>query len=107
MDEFKRAVFDAVYRAWPQRRLRLLIGILLAIKHALRGLLFSWPLYLLGAAGLALPGPYARALLLLLLPAFAVSGRILARGWREDYGERVQGRILKRPDIRRIVFGAN
>lgn len=105
MDEFKRAVFDAVYRSWPQRRLRLTLGVLLAIKHTLRGMLFSWPLYLLAAAGLVLPGNHAWAFLLLLIPAVCVSAYILLKGWREDYAEHARGRLLKRHDLRRALFG--
>jgi hypothetical protein len=103
MDEFKRAVFDAVYNSPQQRRLRLTLGALLAVKHALRGLLFSWPLYLLAAAGLALPGAWAWAFLPLLVPAIWVSATILLKGWREDYGERVRGRMLKRGELRRML----
>jgi hypothetical protein len=103
MDEFKRAVFDAVYNSPQQRRLRLIVGTLLAIKHALRGLLFSWPLYLLAAAGLALPDAWAWAFVPLLIPAIWVSSHILLKGWHEDYGERVKGRVLKRDELRRLV----
>lgn len=108
MDEFKRAVFDAVYRSWPQRRLRLVLGALLAIKHTLRGMLFSWPLYLLAAAGLALPdtAALAWAFLLLPVPAVIVSVYILQKGWREDYDEHVRGRLLKRRHVRQILLGA-
>jgi len=59
MDEFTRAVFDAVYRSTSQRLLRLLFGALLVLKHTLRGFGFSWPLYLLSLAGLVFPGEYA------------------------------------------------
>lgn len=105
MDEFTRAVFDAAYHSPAQRRLRLLFGALLALKHTLRGLAFSWPLYLLSAAGRALPGNYAWALLLLLIPAALVSGSILSGGLREDYRAYIQGRLLKPADWRRIVLG--
>jgi hypothetical protein len=106
MDEFTRAVFDAAYRSRPQRSWRLLFGALLVVKHTLRGLLFSWPLYLLSLAGLALPGQYAWAFLLLLIPAVMVSGYILKKGLREDYEAYVRGRLLDVRDLRRILFGA-
>jgi len=105
MDEFTRAVFDAAYHSRKQRNLRLLLGALLILKHTLRGLLFSWPLYLLSLAGLALPGEYAWAFLLLLIPAFAVSGYILNKGLSEDYRAVVVGRLLQPGDVRRALYG--
>jgi hypothetical protein len=106
MDELTRAVFDAAYGSASQRRLRLLFGAALALKHALRGLLFSWPLYLLSLAGLALPGAYAWVFLLLLIPAVWVSGHILWKGLREDYDAHVRGRLLELGELRRILLGA-
>ena len=106
MDEFTQAVFDAAFRSRPQRNLRLLFGALLILKHALRGLVFSWPLYLLSAAGLALPGRFAWVFLLLLIPAVALSGYILAKGLREDYRAVVRGRLLKFGDVKSALFGA-
>jgi len=98
MDELTRAVFDAVYRSAAQRGLRVLFCSLLVLKHALRGLAFSWPLYLLSLAGLALPGDYAWLFYLLLVPALMVSAAILLFGLSEEYLEVVQGKILKLRD---------
>ncbi len=106
MDEFTRAVFEAAYHSRQQRVLRLFLGTLLVVKHILRGLLFSWPLYLLSAAGLALPGNFAWAFLLLLIPAAVVSGYILAQGLREDYRAYVKDRLLRQGDIMRALFGS-
>ena len=106
MDEFTRAVFDAAYHSRPQRNLRWLLGALLAVKHILRGLLFSWPLYLLSLAGLVLPGQYAWAFLLLLIPAVWVSGYILKKGLHEDYAAHVRGKLLVSGAWRRMLFGA-
>lgn len=105
MDEFSQAVFDAIYSARRQRLLRFLFGILLLLKHALRGFVFSWPLYLLSAASLVLPGKYAWAFLLLLIPAFALSGYILTKGLREDYRAVVRGRLLKLEEMKWALFG--
>ena len=105
MDEFTQAVFDAAYHSRRQRILRFLLGALLILKHTLRGLLFSWPLYLLSLAGLALPGKFAWAFVLMLIPALVVSGYILAKGLREDYRAVAQGRLLKLGDVRRALFG--
>jgi hypothetical protein len=58
-----RAVYYALYRSLPQHCLRLTAGALLLLKHALRGALFSWPLYLLLAVGVLAPWPEAGWLL--------------------------------------------
>ena len=42
----RQAVFRSVYASREQRRRRLFAALLLTGKHTLRGLLFSWPLYL-------------------------------------------------------------
>lgn len=105
MDELTRAVFHAAYRSRAQCNLRLLLGALLVLKHIGRGLIFSWPLYVLAFASWAIPGLHTWAFLLLLIPAAAVSGLILRRGLREDYKTYVAARLLKRGDIRRALFG--
>ena len=100
-----QAVFDAAYASRPQRHLRLLFGALLILKHILRGLLFSWPLYLLAFAGMAVPGFQSWVFLLLLIPAVAVSGFILNKGLREDYRAVLRGRLLKLRDVTWALFG--
>ena len=104
MDEFTQAVFDAAYASRSQRNLRLLFGFLLVLKHTLRGLVFSWPLYLLSAASLVLPGNFGWVFALLLIPGMAVSGYILNKGLREDYAAFVKGRLLKSSDMRKAWF---
>lgn len=106
MDELTRAVFHAAYRSRAQTHLRLLLSALLVGKHILRGLLFSWPLYVLAFAGWAVPAFHTWVFLLLLIPAVAVSGMILRSGLREDYKTFVAARLLKPGDIRRALFGA-
>jgi len=102
MDELKKAVFDAVYRSARQRLLRVFFACLLILKHSLRGLVFSWPLYLLSLAGLALPGGFAWLFYLLLVPALMVSSAILLFGLSEEYLEAVHGRILKLSEYSRL-----
>lgn len=106
MDEFTQAVFEAAYASRAQRNLRLLFGFLLVSKHTLRGLIFSWPLYLLSAASFALPGNFGWVFALLLIPGAAVSGYILNKGLREDYAAFVKGRLLKSADLRRAFWGS-
>lgn len=105
MDEFTRAVFVAVYNSPRQQGLRLLFVLILAVKHVLRGFFFSWPLYLLAAAGLVFPGEYAIIFQFLLVPALIVSVSILLLGLSEEYQEHVQGHILKTHDWKTMLFG--
>ncbi len=49
-NEFERGVFRVVYNSPKQRYHRGIAAITLVVKHVLRGLLFSWPLYLLALA---------------------------------------------------------
>ncbi len=49
-NEFERGVFLVVYNSRKQRYSRIVASVVLVMKHVLRGLLFSWPLYLLALA---------------------------------------------------------
>ena len=101
MDEFTQAVFEAAYASRAQRNFRFLFGLLLVLKHTLRGFIFSWPLYLLSAAGFVLPVNFGWVFALLLIPGVAVSGYILNKGLREDYAALVKGRLLSSDDLRK------
>jgi len=103
-NEFERGVFLVLYNSPGQKLQRALAGVLLGIKHALRGLLFSWPLYLLTLAACALPGSYALLFVLLLVPAVWVSWVILSRGVREDYANLVDGYLLRSAYLGRMLF---
>ena len=46
-NEFERGVFIAVYCSRKQKVNRMSAVLMLIIKHVLRGVLFSWPLYML------------------------------------------------------------
>lgn len=89
------AVFQSVYTSREQRLRRFGAGTSLVVKHALRGMLFSWPLYLLLVAGLLTPWPDSAWMLAIALPGLAISLYILARGAREDYCRGVYGRLLR------------
>ena len=105
MDELSQAVFDAAYHSRQQRNLRRLFGALLVLKQLLRGLLFSWPLYLLSMVGWVLPTQFAGMALLFLIPAIALSAYILNKGLREDYRAVVRGRLLKLGELKWVLFG--
>jgi hypothetical protein len=103
-NEFERGVFLAVYCSRKQRHQRAIAAVVLMLKHALRGILFSWPLYLLALAAFAVPGSFKLVFVLLLLPALYVSWVILSRGVREDYARLVDGYILREGYVGRLLF---
>ena len=103
-NDFERGVFEAVYNSRKQRWHRSFALLTLIIKHVVRGLLFSWPLYLLALAAYSIPGASILLVLILLLPAMYVSWVILNRGVREDYENIVQGYLLRSGYLGRIIF---
>ena len=80
--------------------------VLLGVKHTLRGLLFSWPAYVLGLAAFYSVQVYAVVSMLLLVPAVVLSGVILIRGVRDDYRDRVKGVLLNTGFARGLLFPA-
>jgi hypothetical protein len=103
--ELAQAVFRSVYGSREQRRRRRLAALLLTAKHTLRGLLFSWPLYLMVYAGFHTKAPTNILLWALGVPGIGMSLSILARGIREEYRQRVPDRLLTRADLMRILRG--
>ena len=106
-NDFERGVFLSVYNSRTQRTRRVIARIILAIKHGLRGTLFSWPLYLLPLAAWTLKASYLPVILLLLLPGVYISGVILVRGVREDYNNYVEGFLLQPGFPGRLLFPGN
>lgn len=104
--EFEQGIFLASYDSPPQKRRRVLAVVLLGLKHSLRGLLFSWPAYVLGLAAFYSAQVYALAYLLLLVPAVLLSLVILLRGVRDDYRDRVKGVLLQAGFARGLLFPA-
>jgi len=102
--EFERGIFLSVYNSPRQRLRRAVAHLILALKHGLRGILFSWPLYLLPLAAWLLQARHLPLILLLLLPGVVISGAILRRGVREDYARLVEGYILREGYPRRLLF---
>lgn len=103
-NDFERGVFMVVYNSPKQRYHRSVAASMLIIKHVMRGLLFSWPLYLLALAAFALPDGSVWLVLLLLLPAMYVSWTILSRGVKEDYENIVDGYLLRSGYLGRMLF---
>lgn len=106
-NDFERGVFMSVYNSRRQRAHRTCARIILGIKHGLRGVLFSWPLYLLPLAAWVLQTRYLPVIAVLLLPGLYLSGMILRRGVREDYARYVDGFILRRGYPGRLLFPGN
>ena len=102
--DFERGVFMALYASRQQRRRRLFAYLLLGLKHGLRGILFSWPLYLLPLAAWLLQLRYLPLVVLLLLPGVVLSAVILSRGVHADYARLVDGHLLERGYARRMLF---
>ncbi len=103
-NEFERGVFLTSYNSIKQRRIRFFAAAILGVKHSVRGILFSWPLYLLPLASLALPGKLKLLFIVFLIPAIYVSGIILKRGIKEDYQNLVNGRLIKLKHLRRLCL---
>ena len=102
--EFERGIFLSIYNSPRQRLRRAVAHLILGLKHGLRGVLFSWPLYLLPLAAWLLQARHLPLILLLLLPGLVISGAILRRGVREDYARLVEGYILREGYPRRLLF---
>lgn len=101
--DLERAICETLYRTPQQQRHRWLLILLLGIKHTLRGVLFSWPLYLLGIAAVTLPQANAAWLALVFVPAVLLSLLILRRGIVDDY-RRFVHRVLLKPGAARHVL---
>jgi len=106
-DDFERGVFLALYNSRRQRMHRMIAHLILGLKHGLRGIMFSWPLYLLPLAAWAMQVRYLPLILVLLAPGLYISGGILARGVREDFRQLVEGRILRSGYPGRLLFPGN
>lgn len=102
-DDLRQQVFLSVYGSAEQRRRRRIATALLIAKHVLRGVVFSWPLYLLLVAAFFLPLVQALLLLAFVIPAIGVSFYILGKGVREDYRARVAGKVHEKGYLRRIL----
>lgn len=102
--DLERAICEKLYKSPQQKRQRLLLMLLLGLKHTLRGLLFSWPLYLIGIAAVVLPAGNTAWLGLFLAPAILVSFLILRLGVVEDYRRFVHRVLLKPGAIRYVLW---
>lgn len=103
-NEFERGVFRVLYDSPKQKLHRIVATIALVVKHALRGILFSWPLYMLTLAVYVVPGSSKLLFLCLLIPGLYVSWLILSRGVKEDYANLVEGYLLRPGYVGRMLF---
>jgi len=103
-ESLESAVFKAVYRSAEQRRLRLLAVVLLSMKHALRGVLFSWPLYFIALVPFLVPAEAGWWMVLFVFPALLVSAYILLMGLREEYAEFISGKLLQSSGLIQLLW---
>ncbi|MGD2056086.1 MAG: hypothetical protein PVJ15_04710 [Gammaproteobacteria bacterium] len=106
-NDLERGVFLAVYHSRAQRIHRAIACALLGLKHGLRGILFSWPLYLLPLAAWLLQVTWLPVIAALLMPGLLISGMILRRGVHADYARLVDGWILRPGYPGRLLFPAS
>jgi len=104
-NELARAVYRTLYASRAQRLRRLGAVASLTVKHMTRGLLFSWPLYLMAIAGFHTPASIGVLLWALAVPGIGISLYILGRGVRDDYRARVVGRLLAPGTLTRWLRG--
>jgi len=103
-NEFERGVFAVLYHSRKQRFSRLMAITMLVIKHVLRGVLFSWPLYMLAYAVFVIPEVPLVFSSVFIIPGIYISWVILSRGVTEDYKKLVDGYILQSGYLGRILF---
>jgi hypothetical protein len=103
-NDFERGIFMVLYNSPKQRYHRSVAAMMLVLKHVLRGLLFSWPLYLLALAAYSIPDGSVWLVLFMLVPAMIVSWTILNRGIKEDYKNIVDGYLIRSGYIGRMLF---
>ena len=104
-NELARAVFRALYASRAQRLRRVAATTLLIAKHTARGLLFSWPLYLMAVAGLFGPATMRALFWSLAVPGIGISLYILGRGVRDDYRTHIAGRLLAPGALAQLLRG--
>ena len=106
MNDIESAVFNAVYQSTEQRWLRLMAMALLVLKHGLRGILFSWPLYFVALVPFLIPADTGWWVVLFIFPAILVSGNILIIGLREERSEYVANKLLSLEKLQEMLWGS-
>lgn len=104
-DEFRRAVFLAVYQSRQQRMRRVTAMLVLLLKYLLRGLIILWPIYVVFLAVLVFPN--VRQYLwyfLVLLPGLFIWIIIYLKGARLEYKSYVTGFILENGFIKQLFL---
>jgi hypothetical protein len=82
----------------------LLAIVFLSLRHAVRGIIFSWPLYFIALVPFLMPVDAGWWMLLFVFPALLVSLVILIKGVKDDYAESVSGQILKGHELIKILW---
>jgi hypothetical protein len=102
--DFEQAVFEAAYESRQQRAWRRVALIVLGFKHGIRGLLFSWPAYVLALAIAHSGSFHAMAYLIMLVPAVFLSCYLLLKGVRDDYSVSVENVLLQKGFVRQLLW---
>lgn len=102
----QQAVFDSVYQSPVQLRRRRIAILLLLLKYGLRGLLILWPVYVLIIIGIVYPesGHYL-VYLLAFVPGVVLWFFIYIAGARQDYMKMIEGRILDKDYLGKVLSG--
>ena len=104
-DEFRRAVFLAVYQSREQRMRRFIAMLVLLVKHLLRGLIIIWPIYVVMLAALVFPElRHYLWYFLTLLPGLFIWLMIYLKGARLEYKKYVNGFILENGFIKQLFL---
>jgi hypothetical protein len=102
--DLAEAVFKSVYGSKEQRGFRVIAIALLCLRHGVRGIVFSWPLYFIALVPVLIPVEAGWWVVLLVFPALLVSLAILVKGVRDDYAITISGRILKGDELIKILW---
>lgn len=102
--EFEQAIFQAAYDSRQQRLWRRMAMAVLVFKHGIRGLLFSWPAYVLALAIAQSSSFHAMTFLVMLVPAVILSLFLLVRGVRDDYQLGVENVLLRKGFMRMLIW---
>ena len=97
-------VSGRVYESKRQRMFRVYAFVLLCLRHAVRAIILSWPLYFVALTPFLMPFELAWGTLFFVFPALLVSLVILLKGVSSEYAAVVSGRLLKGREIIKILW---
>ena len=102
--DLKDTVHGSVYGSRQQRRFRLYAFMLLCLRHGVRGIVLSWPLYFVALIPLLMPVEPGWWVVLFVFPAALVSVVILVKGVNDDYAVAITGNLLEGKELLKILW---